>query len=475
MSANELCRLDCSELSRKITAKDISPVELTEACLDRIEALNPAINAFITVAADRALSEAAEAEKEVMAGRIRSPLHGIPVGIKDIIDTAGVRTTSGSRFFSDNVPSMDAECVRRLRECGAIVIGKCNTGEFAAESATKNPHYGPCRNPWDTDRVPAGSSGGSGAAVAAGMVPIALGSDTAGSVRGPAAICGVVGMKPTYGRVSVRGVCPNSTTLDHIGPLSRTVRDSALLLQAIAGYDRDDPFSVELPESDLLCSLEDGIKGAKFALCPDLIDVEIDRPILDAFEASLAILRDLGAEIETIEFPDASGINPHRRAIGDAELFHFHAERFASKPDWFGETLRERLETAQAADLAGYLEGQRYRTETQRKLADALTPYDALLSPGYPCLAAPVETTMATVNGKEVQFIGLARNLLGVQNFVGFPALSVPNGFDPDLSLPIGLQITTLPGQEAAAYRIGRAYENATPEFRARFPEIGSI
>ena len=222
----------------------------------RIDALNPTLNAFTTVAHDRARTEAKAAEDEIAAGRIRGPLHGVPIGVKDIIDTAGVRTTQGSSFFRDNVPEEDAECVRRLRDAGAIMIGKCNTAEFAAESATKNPHHGACHNPWDIARVPGGSSGGSAAAVAARMVPGALGTDTGGSVRGPAAICGVVGMKPTYGRIGVRGVYPNAPSLDHVGPLTRTVADCALLLQAIAGHDPDDPFSSDMEVPDFSADLE---------------------------------------------------------------------------------------------------------------------------------------------------------------------------------------------------------------------------
>ena len=228
MEATGICDLTIADLSKRIAGGELSPVEVTEAHLARIDALNPVVNAFTTVAHERARAEAKMAEEEIAAGGIRGPLHGVPIGVKDIIDTAGVRTTQGSSFFRNNVPAEDAECVRRLREAGAVMIGKCNTAEFAAESATKNPHHGACRNPWDVTRVPAGSSGGSGAAVAARMAPGALGTDTGGSVRGPAAICGVVGLKPTYGRISLRGVYPecdqprSRRTLDADGARLRT-------------------------------------------------------------------------------------------------------------------------------------------------------------------------------------------------------------------------------------------------------------
>ncbi len=470
MAATEICDLTIRDLSRSIAGGDLSPVEATDAHLERIDALNPTLNAFTTVAHDRARTEARAAEDEIAAGRIRGPLHGVPIGVKDIIDTAGVRTTQGSSFFRDNVPEEDAECVRRLREAGAIMIGKCNTAEFAAESATKNPHHGACHNPWDIARVPGGSSGGSAAAVAARMVPGALGTDTGGSVRGPAAICGVVGMKPTYGRIGVRGVYPNAPSLDHVGPLTRTVADCALLLQAIAGHDPDDPFSSDMEAPDFSADLERGVDGMRFMTSSDLIDVDIDKPIAYAFEAALDVLRGLGAKIDEVRCPFAKEINPHRRAIADAEFHRVHGERYRSSPDGYGVRLRERIANARKTTLAMYIDALHRREALKRLVVDLMAPYDAILSPGYPCLAAPIETTMATVNGREMDFIGLGRNLTGVQNFLGFPALTVPTGFDSRHGLPMAMQITNLPGAEACGFRIGHAYERATREWRKRKP-----
>ena len=472
MSATGICDLTIDDLSKKIAARELSPVEVIDAHLARIDALNPALNAFTTVAHVRARAEAKAAEEEIMAGRIRGPLHGVPIGVKDIIDTAGVRTTQGSSYFRDNVPVEDAECVRRLRVAGAVMIGKCNTAEFAAESATKNPHHGACRNPWDLTRVPAGSSGGSGAAVAARMAPGALGTDTGGSVRGPAAICGVVGIKPTYGRISLRGVYPNATSLDHVGPLTRTVRDCALLLQAIAGYDADDPFSADMETPDFSADLVKGIKGMRFMISSDLIDVEIDAPIVEAFETALEVLRGLGAQIEEVRCPFAGEINPHRRAIADAEFYRVHGERYHAAPEGYGVRLQERIANAKKTTLAMYIDAVNRRKALTRMMLDLMMPFDAMLSPGYPCLAAPVETTTALVNGKEMDFIGLGRNLTGVQNFWGFPGLMVPTGFDSAHGLPMAMQITTRPGDEARGFRIAHAYEGATPEWRERKPEL---
>ena len=472
MSATEICDLTIDDLSRKIAAGELSPVEVTDAHLSRIDALNPAVNAFTTIAHEKARAEAMTAEEEIAAGRLRGPLHGGPIGVKDIIDTAGVRTTQGSSFYRDNVPAQDAECVRRLRDAGAVMIGKCNTAEFAAESATKIPHHGACRNPWDLTRVPAGSSGGSGAAVAARMAPGALGTDTGGSVRGPAAICGVVGLKPTYGRISLRGVYPNATSLDHVGPLTRTVRDCALLFQALAGYDAADPFSADIETPDFSADLEKGIQGMRFMISSDLIDVEIDAPILEAFEAALEALRRLGAEIEEVPCSFAGEINPHRRAIADAEFYRVHGERYHKEPEGYGIRLRQRIANAEKTTLATYIDAINRRKALTRMMLDLMAPYDAMLSPGYPCLAAPVETTTALVNGKEMDFIGLGRNLTGVQNFWGFPGLMVPTGFDSVHGLPMAMQITTRPGDEARGFRIGHAYEEATPGLRERKPEL---
>ena len=472
MDATGICDLTIADLSKRIAGGELSPVEVTEAHLARIDALNPAVNAFTTVAHERARAEAKTAEAEIAAGGIRGPLHGVPIGVKDIIDTAGVRTTQGSSFFRDNVPAEDAECVRRLREAGAVMIGKCNTAEFAAESATKNPHHGACRNPWDVTRVPAGSSGGSGAAVAARMAPGALGTDTGGSVRGPAAICGVVGLKPTYGRISLRGVYPNATSLDHVGPLTRTVRDCALLFQALAGYDADDPFSADMETPDFSADLEKGVGGMRFMISTDLIDVEIDAPIAEAFESALEMLRGLGAEIEEVSCPFAKEINPHRRVIADAEFYRVHGERYHGDPQGYGVRLQQRIANAEKTTLAMYIDALNRRKALTRSMLDLMAPYDAMLSPGYPCLAAPVETTMASVNGKEMDFIGLARNLTGVQNFLGFPGLMAPTGLDSAHGLPMAMQITTRPGDEACGFRVGHAFEQATPEWRKRKPEL---
>ncbi len=472
MPSSELCFLSIHELAEKTRAREISPCETIKAHLAQIDRLNPEINAFITVCHEEATAAAILAEEEISSGKYRGPLHGIPIGVKDIIDTGRIRTTQGSSFYSENVPEKDAECIRRLKEAGAIVIGKCNTHEFAAGSTTKNPHYGACANPWDTSRVPAGSSGGSGAAVAARMCPGALGTDTGGSIRGPAAICGVSGLKPTYGRVSLSGVFPNSTSLDHIGPLARSARDCAIILQGMAGYDPADYASADMPVPDFSAEIEDGVKGMRLALCPDLIQIEIDRSVERAFTEAVEALRGLGANIETVACSFAEELNSERRPIADAELLAVHRENLDNFPEKFGDDVRDRLENARKTTLDMYIEALRKRVILTRKAEALFEPYDGLLLPGYSCVGAPIETAIAMINGKEVPFLGASRPLSGPHNFTGFPAQVVPTGFSPDENMPVAMQIVGLPGAEARILRIAHAYEQATPEVRNRLPEL---
>src|SRR5262245_26446765 len=260
MSDRDLCHLSVHDLAGRIRQQDVSPVEVVEAHLRRIEALNPKLSAFFTLTADRALEDARRAEAEIAAGRWRGPLHGIPYGAKDIIDTAGVLTTHRSSFFRDHVPTEDAECIVRLKRAGSIMLGKTLTHEFASAATTINPHYGTAHNPWNLDRITGGSSGGSAAAVAAGLCAFALGSDTGGSIRNPAALCGIVGLKPTHGRISLVGVCPNVLTFDHLGPMTRTARDAALVLQALAGPDPRDAASRDVPVPDYTPNWEPGVR-----------------------------------------------------------------------------------------------------------------------------------------------------------------------------------------------------------------------
>ena len=466
MTNDDLCFLSIAELGSLMRARTVSPVEVTEAHLARIARLNPTLNAFVTIMATEARAAATQAEAEIRAGRWRGPLHGVPIGVKDIFDTAGVRTTNGSSFYRDTVPTTDAESIRRLKEAGAVLVGKCNTHEFAAGSTTNNPWYGPTRNPWALDRAPGGSSGGSGAAVAAFMCPGTTGSDTGGSIRGPAACCGIVGLKPTYGRVSLRGIYPNAVSLDHAGPMTRTARDAGLMLGAMAGYDRDDPTCADVPVPDFTADLERGVSGLRLALCPDLHFMELDAAVARALAQATAVLEKLGAKLETIGFPLANDVPPAREAISRGEFIALHRERFAVHPEGYGADLHPRFSEAQQTTVDDYVRGCRTREAIRREFDEILKSVDALVLPVAPG-EAPLISGVMRVNGREMASVSLP--MRGVINLVGLPAVALPIGFG-ETGLPLSMQIVGPAWGEAKILRIAHAYEIATPEIRNRRP-----
>src|SRR5689334_20814110 len=320
-----MIELTLSRASELLRRKEISPVELTTACLARIDELNPSLNAFITVMHDSALAQAREAEREIHAGNWRGPLHGIPIGLKDLIDTAGVKTTCGSALFKDRVPTEDAEIVRRLKNAGAVLIGKQNLQEFAYGGTSTSSFFGPVHNPWDVDRIAGGSSGGSAAAVATGMCFAAIGTDTGGSVREPAAFCGIVGLKPTYGRVSTRGVFPLSASLDHVGPLCRNVTDAALLLQAIAGYDKLDTTTVDWPVDSYADVLEQKPKPRVGIVSRPFFD-DLDPDVASSIDEALKQISNIATDVVEIELP------PTPTAVQAAEVYAVHYKYLASSP-----------------------------------------------------------------------------------------------------------------------------------------------
>jgi aspartyl-tRNA(Asn)/glutamyl-tRNA(Gln) amidotransferase subunit A len=465
---DDLCFLSIAELASLMRARTVSPVEVTEAHLARIERLNPTLNAFVTVMAAEARDAARRADAELAAGRWRGPLHGVPIGVKDIFDTAGVRTTHGSSFYRDNVPTEDAESVRRLKDAGAVLIGKCNTHEFAAGSTTNNPWYGPTRNPWALDRSPGGSSGGSGAAVAAFLCPGATGTDTGGSIRGPAACCGIVGLKPTYGRVSIRGIYPNAVSLDHAGPLTRTARDAGLLLGAMAGYDRHDPTSADMPVPDFTAGIDAGVSGLRLARCPDLHFLELDAAVTRALDAAMDVLGGLGAKLETVPFRLAGEVQATREALGRGEFIALHRARFAAHPEGYGADLHPRFADGQRITVDDYVRACRMREAIRRELDELLRVVDAIVLPVAPCEAPLIATGASRVNGKDVAFYaGLA--MRQVINVAGLPAVAVPIGFG-ETGLPLSMQIVGPAWGEAGVLRIAHAYEVATSGIRNRRP-----
>ena len=471
---DDLCYEPVRELSRRIEKKELSPLEVVEACLARIEAVNPKLLGFIHVTAEQARKEAKRAGEEIAAGRRKSPLHGIPYGVKDIIDTAGVRTTRGSSFFMDRVPEEDAFAVAGLKKAGAILLGKCHTQEFASGPMSHNPHLGTARNPWDLSRITGGSSTGSAASVASGMVPAALGTDTGSSIRGPATHCGIVGLKPTHGRVSLMGVCPNALSYDHVGPLVRSVRDAAMVLQVIADYDPRDPYSRNVPVPNFSAQLEEGVRGMRLALCPDLCEnTEVDAEVQLAFDQAVGVLRGLGAKVETLPFYDA----PRIRAVGDVIIAHefmeFHRPLYEKNPAGYGEETRERIEARIGKENPdAYIRAQRERVLLRRAVRALFDKADVILTPSLPCIAPLIETKTTRINGKEVPYsLTITMPFLTHQNMTGFPALAMPMGFSAD-GLPMSIQFIGPPWEEAQVLRAGHAFEQATPELRGRRPPI---
>jgi aspartyl-tRNA(Asn)/glutamyl-tRNA(Gln) amidotransferase subunit A len=467
---DDLCYRGVHDLAGRIQRGDLSPVEVVDAYLRRIEALNPRLSAYLTLTADSARVEAKRAEAEIAAGRWRGPLHGIPYGVKDIIETKGVRTTHGSSFFRDFVPDRDAECITRLRSAGAIMLGKTLTHEFAAATTTINPHYGTAHNPWNLDCITGGSSGGSAAAVAAGLCAFALGSDTGGSIRNPAALCGVVGLKPTHGRVSLVNVCPNVMTFDHVGTLTSTARDAALVLQTLAGYDPRDAASRDVAVPDYTEGWERGVRGMRLVLCPDFyMNAEVDSEVDHAFSEAVQVFRYLGATVEYVSFPSGKRLTELFPTISGPEFVEFHRPFYEKNPGGYGASVRERLEWSLKITGDEYVRGLRERELLRREVAEFFRGADALLLPSMPCAAPPIETLMAKVNGKEYPCMWIHRPFQSPHNLTGCPAVSLPMGFDRE-GMPLSLQIVGPEWNEGRILGIASAYEKATPEIRARRP-----
>ena len=459
---SKLTDLMISEAGDLLARKEISPVELTQAHLERIEKLDPLLNCFITRTPEAALQRARRAEDELLRGERKVPLHGIPFGLKDLYETRGVRTTCGSLFWADYIPEADASVVEKIYQAGAVNLGKLNMHEIALGLTNVNPHYGACRNPWDLDRVPGGSSGGSAAALAAGLCLASLGSDTGGSIRVPAALCGVVGLKPTYGRVSLRGVFPLSWNLDHAGPMARSVRDVAILLQVIAGYDPADPVSVNAPVDDYQEGLEKGVAGWNIALADDqYVEANTAPEVLEAVHQAARVFEDQGARVSRITLPGfleaakANGL----MVVSDAAAVH--RERLAQQPEKFGADIRQRLETGKAYSSTEYILARQAQVELRRAFERIFNDYDILLTPATPMPAPPIQGQDALEQAR------LLTRFTAPFNLTGLPAISVPCGFTHQ-GLPIGLQIVAAPWAEAAILQAAHAFEQGTDWHRRR-------
>jgi aspartyl-tRNA(Asn)/glutamyl-tRNA(Gln) amidotransferase subunit A len=460
MASDDLCYAGIRELGQRFRARKLSPVELTAALLQRIEKLDPALHTFVTVTAERALADARASEAAIGRGDTR-PLTGIPVGYKDLYFTRGIATTAGSALLDRWVPDTDATCVTRLQENGCVMLGKLITHEFAWGIQTPGHRFEPARNPWNRDCIPGGSSSGSGAALAAGLCVGALGSDTGGSIRGPASFSGIVGLKPTYGRCSRAGVVTLSWTLDHTGPMARTVEDCAFLLQALAGHDPLDPASSREPVGDYVTPLGQSIRGLKIGVpARDFFLDGADPEVTRAFDDSLQTLRGLGADVRDVSIPHIWDA-PSFMVIMASEAFSYHERDLRERPEMYGDLLRERLMHGGLYTSAEYVQAMRLRERLRREMLDVLRTVDLLATPTSP-KPAPTFAQMYDTS------LGFPRSNMPPFNVSGLPALALPCGFSTR-GLPLSLQLAGRPFDEATVLRAGHAYEQAT-EWHTRRP-----
>ncbi len=436
-----------SHAVESVQRREINATDLAGLCLERIERLDPRFKAFISVQKPRG---------DVIDG----PLAGIPIALKDLFETAGIPTTAGSKFFRDHVPASDAPVVEKLKSAGAFIIGKTNLHEIALGVTNDNPYFGTCRNPWDERRIPGGSSGGSAVAVATGMALGALGSDTGGSIRIPAALCGIVGLKPTYGRVSLRGVVPLSWNLDHAGPMGRCVRDVAQLLQVIAGYDPLDPCSQDARPDDYLSALGAGIEGWKVALATGEYFLGTDLEVQEAINQAAALLAGLGANVTEVDLSFLREAAIANSQMTQADAAAFHRQRLQDHPDWFGADVLQRLQNGVNLTSSEYSLARRTQSEMRLRMNEFFAEYDLLLTPTTPIAAPLIEGADAVEQARQLTRYTAPFNLTGL------PALSVPCGFTSN-GLPIGLQIIAGAWSEKKVLQAGWIFEkNISPRFR---------
>ena len=447
------------EAAAALRARRVSSAELTEACLHQIAA-RPELNAFITVTTDLARQQAAAADRELAAGQDRGPLHGIPIGLKDVFCTRGIRTTCGSPLFSDHVPGHDAAVTEKLREAGAVLLGKTGLHELAYGISSNNPHFGTIRNPHNPDCIPGGSSGGSAVAVAAGMAVAAMGSDTGGSIRIPAAFCGIVGLKPTSGRISRYGVMPLDYSLDHMGPLTHSVEDAALMLNALAGYDSRDDTSSRRPVDDYRPRPGARLDGVRIGWPRNFYLERVDPAVDAALHTMSATAQRLGATIIPVRVPDMAAVNAVGRVILMSEasaLFEKHLHR----RDQFGDDVRTLLDQGRFLSAADYINAQRLRRGMQRDFASAVAEVDVLFTPTAPIGAPRIGAPTVDVGGQTEDTRMASTRLVRALNVLGVPALSIPAGFTAE-KLPIGLQIVGRPFAEKLLLQVGCALETAS-------------
>jgi aspartyl-tRNA(Asn)/glutamyl-tRNA(Gln) amidotransferase subunit A len=462
-AGSELTWLNLREASRMVRNKKASPVELTQVCLARIEQLNPKLNAFITVTADTALAQARAAETEIHNGRWRGPLHGIPIALKDLFDTAGVRTTAASGLLKDRIPENDSEVVRRLKSSGAVLLGKLNMHEFAYGGSSVISFFGPVRNPWSLEHIAGGSSSGSAVALAAGLCYGAAGSDTGGSIRQPAAYCGIVGLKPTYGRVSTRGVIPLSWLYDHVGPMTRSVADAADMLQVLAGYDPEESTSMEISVPDYTAALRD-TKRLRVGIPRGYFYEALHPEIESAMDTALSLIKKLALSVRDVEMPASN--DP---TILRAEAYAYHFDNIKKSPELYQPETLKRIRSAEDVTTVTYVQARRQVDQYRRSIHHVFETVDLLVTPTTavpPFMISELLGDLDNLRSKEILSLRNTRPF----NILGLPAISVPCGFTKT-GLPIGLQITGAPWAEANVLRLALAYEERT-DWHGRHPGL---
>ena len=464
---SDLAYLTIAEAAELLRAKKLSPVEYAKALIDRVEKHDKKLNAFIRFTPDKALDDAKRAEAEIVRGEWRGPLHGVPYGLKDIVDYAGLPTTAHSKILKDNVAASDAVVTQKLRAAGGVFMGKLSTHEFATGGPCFDLPWPPARNPWNREHFTGGSSSGSGAATAAGFVPAAIGTDTGGSIRNPATMCGVVGMKGTYGLVSRRGVVPLAFSLDHVGPLTRTVRDNALMLDLIAGHDALDPGSVNIACGAYTAELGAGVKGLRIGVIRHFYtrDMEGDAEMVAGIEAAVKVLSGLGAKVQEVQTAPLGEYAACNRTILASEAYAIHEKWLQERPQDYASLTRERFLSGAFVRAADYINATRVRL----KMTNA---FHALFSDVDVIVTASAMDPACRIDDAEELDRTYARQARAPFNVTGSPALSVPIGFSR-AGLPLGMQIVGKPFSEALIYRVAHAYEQAKPWGEKR-PSLGN-
>ncbi|WP_078409026.1 amidase [Priestia abyssalis] len=457
-NSSNIFHWDMYTLSNSIRGKHISPVEVTRQLLERINSINPQLNAFISILQEEALKSAIQAEAEIISGNWRGPLHGIPIGIKDMIYTKNIKTTKGSKIFQEYVPDHDATVVEKLKQAGAIIVGKLNTHQFAYGPTGDRSFFGPVKNPYHLSKISGGSSSGSGAAVASSLCYAALGTDTGGSIRIPSACCGIVGMKPTFGRVSKYGVYPLGFTLDHVGPMTRTVRDNAILLNVLSGYDKRDPYSVKADTEDFTRYLSQGIKGSVIGLPTSYYFDQVDEEVHIKIREAINVFQNLGAEIRLIDLPAMKQTLLAQQITAKSEAYAIHEETLRNHPEKYEAEVRERLLTGPETMAYEYVQAQQFKHTAIQHFDQALKDVEVILTPTIPILPPDIDQREVYVGTSQEQVRSTLLRLTSPTNFNGFPSISIPCGFSRS-GLPIGLQLIGKRFDESNLYRFAYAFE----------------